>query len=190
MISISKNGEQAPRKTPWTLKALYFFVVLGVSAVFLRTFVIDSFIVSGDSMAPTVVDGDYVFINKLAYLMSSPGRDDVVVGNFRDDGVRVIKRVVGLPREWIIFEGNTASVRRVGSEESLAVRTLYPEALVEHLGTSTDYAYRLDPYEYFLLGDNTLFSSDSREFGPVDYYAIHGKVFLNVSFKNKKLDWY
>lgn len=190
MITFPVKAEQARRKMPWTLKLLYFLVVFGILTVLLRTFVLDSFIVSGDSMAPTIVEGDYVFINKLAYHFSPPERNDIVVGNFREDRIRVIKRIVGLPKEWIALEGNEASVRSERDGESVAVRTLYPAELIEHLGTSTDYSYRLDPYEYFLLGDNTLFSSDSREFGPIDYYAMHGKVFLNIRLKEMLFTWY
>ncbi len=177
------------RGIPLTLKILYFLAVFALCALLLRTFVIDSFVVSGDSMAPAIVPGDIVFINKLGTLFGPPLRGDIVVGNFRTDNIRVIKRVAGLPREWVVLEGNQAYVQEGREGEAHMVREIYPEQLVEHLGTSTDYSYRLDPYEYFLLGDNTLFSSDSREFGPVDAYAIQGKVFMRINLKNFYLEF-
>lgn len=185
-----QSPPQSGRKTvPRTLKILYFLAVFTVCALLLRTFVIDSFVVSGDSMAPTIVEGDIVFVNKLRALFGAPARGDIVVGHFRTDNIRVIKRVVGLPREWVVLEANQAYVREGREGESKVVRELYPEQLKEHLGTSTDYSYRLDPYEYFLLGDNALFSSDSREFGPVDIYAIQGKVFMRINLKALSLQF-
>jgi signal peptidase I len=188
IMTFQTPAESKRKAVPRTLKVLYFLAVFTVCALLLRTFVIDSFVVSGDSMAPTIIEGDIVFINKLSTLVGLPARGDIVVGNFRTDDIRVIKRVVGMPREWVVLESNQAYVREGREGEPVVVRELYPEQLKEYLGTSTDYSYRLDPYEYFLLGDNALFSSDSREFGPVDTYAIQGKVFMRVNLKEFKLE--
>lgn len=78
---------------------LQILLAVGIIALVLRTFVIDAFIVQGDSMAPTVLAGDYVFVNKLAYFLKEPLREDIVVGKFRTHSSKMIKRIVGLPGE-------------------------------------------------------------------------------------------
>src|SRR3954463_445713 len=68
------------------------------------------------SMKPTIVEGDRIFVNKLAYGLkfpfttwhlarwSTPSRGEVVVFNSPADGTRLVKRVVGLPGDqiWMI----------------------------------------------------------------------------------------
>ena len=54
-------------------------LVVGIIVVLSRVFIIDTFIVKGDSMAPTIVDGDYVFVNKLIYNFREPKREEKVV---------------------------------------------------------------------------------------------------------------
>lgn len=160
-------------------KALYLITALLLTAVLIRIFLLDTFIVSGDSMAPTIVGGDYVFVNKIAYLFDSPQRNDIVVGNFRGmDGIKAIKRVVGLPREWVRIENGEISVAEDRESDSLFIRDLDSEEFSREEGGSEPYAYRLDPHEYFLVGDNGLSSVDSRELGPIDTYSIDGKVFM------------
>ena len=55
------------------------FVVVAILAIFVRIFIVDSFIVQGDSMAPTILSGDYIFINKYAYRFENPRRGDIIV---------------------------------------------------------------------------------------------------------------
>lgn len=164
-------------------------VAVLLTAVLVRIFIIDSFTVEGNSMAPTIIGGDYVFVNKLARWFDAPERHDIVVGNFRGlEGTKVIKRVVGLPREWIyISEGEIRSASS-REEEPHFVKKIDVEAFT---ATSTEpYAYRLDPHEYFLMGDNGNGSIDSRNLGPVDVYDIDGTVFLSVRWENLKLTWF
>lgn len=75
-----------------------------------------NFVPSG-SMKPTILEGDVLFINKLAYDLrvpftfarlarwSEPARGDIVVCFSPDDGTRLVKRVIGLP-------GDTVELRR------------------------------------------------------------------------------
>lgn len=89
----------------------YLVTAILITGLLVRIFLVDTFIVKGNSMAPTIVDGDYVFVNKTAYINQSPQKMDIVVGEFRNlDGVLVIKRVVGQPREWVYIENGEINV--------------------------------------------------------------------------------
>lgn len=73
-------------------------LIIGViGAIILKTFVLEGFIVAGDSMSPTIQSGDYVLVNKLAYAFAEPGQGDIIVAKTREEGIRIIKRIAGTP---------------------------------------------------------------------------------------------
>jgi len=74
-----------------------FLIALG-----LRVFVIEGYVVRGDSMDPTLNNGDYVFVYKRAYTDHEPERGDIVVATPRQYDQKVVKRVAVLPGE--VFE--------------------------------------------------------------------------------------
>ena len=166
---------------------IYFVTALLITVVLVRTFLVDSFTVKGNSMAPTIVDGDYVFVDKLAYAFKEePKREDIVVFNFRDiPQVKVIKRIKALPQEWVVIVENRISVRADREDKGVFVGKLYDDSMQVPGATSSSMRYRLDPHEYFVIGDNGLGSVDSRELGPVDIYMIDGKVF--ATFRPSKM---
>ena len=125
-------------------KVISVLLIAFILALLIRLFVVEGFIVRGDSMAPAVLSGDYVFVNKLSYLSSEPSRGDVVVAKPRTYPNRVIKRISGLPGEKVEMWGKV---------------------------------YKLDPQEYFALGDNSAVSIDSRDLGFFDRWQIKGRVF-------------
>ena len=84
-------------------KIVYVLLMAFLTALILRVFVIEGFIVRGDSMSPTILSGDYVLVNKLAYVFSEPQRGDVIV-TYSRGGIRLVKRVAGLPGEEIKFD--------------------------------------------------------------------------------------
>ena len=158
-------------------------LVVALTGILLRIFVIDSFVVSGNSMAPLIQPGDYVFINKLAYRFGNePARNDIIVSRFRETEPWAVKRVVGLPRERIEITPEAVAVKKNRTDDGFSLDEDAYLALANFPlnGTTT---VALDPEEYFLLGDNRFVSTDSRELGPVDKWNIGGKVFL--AFRSK-----
>ena len=153
----------------------YFLTALIISAILIRTFIFDSFAVVGNSMAPTIQEGDYVFVNKTAYWFKTPSRNDIVVGNFRGlEDKKAIKRVAALPGEWVRLENGVLNVSAERDGEAEAVSEIGSARVA--LEGEDKYSYRLDPHEYFLSGDNEVSSIDSFELGPVDVYRIDGEV--------------
>lgn len=113
--------------------------------------------VSGWSMAPALRHGDRVLFDRLAYLRDRPSRGDVVLAMHpARPGIRMVKRLVGLPGDEVAIEGNRCWVNgeRIGHVPG------------EPQGVSK-LARTLGKGEYFLAGDDLDFSTDSRELGPV-----------------------
>lgn len=149
-------------------------LVAFVVALLLRLFVVEGFIVRGDSMSPTILSGDYVFINKFAYTFSEPERGDIVITKTRD-GLRVIKRLVVMPGERFSIEDGQVVLRESRLDEGTSLEESYLDEKIEwELGITQR---KLDPQEYFALGDNAEVSIDSRELGFVDRWDIKGRAF-------------
>jgi signal peptidase I len=169
-------------------KIFSVIVVVFIVTFLLRMFVIEGFVVKGDSMEPNIHSGDFIFINRLAYKFGSPKRSDVVVAIPRNMGIKVIKRIVGLPGERISIEAGKVVLRSSRFEEGKPLQEIYLEtANTPAVGITT---IQLDPEEYFALGDNRAVSVDSRELGPLDLWEIKGRViglFRLSSFKYQGL---
>lgn len=121
--------------------------------------------------------GDVVLLNRLAYLVSEPRRWDVVVirrrGEASEDPVRdSVKRIVGLPGEEIeIADGRLfADGRPLAPPPALAGRPVVGK------GPYGRGRVRLGGDEYFVLGDSSYVSRDSRSFGPVRRRELRGRV--------------
>ena len=136
---------------------------------------------AGDSMSPALKNGDVVLVNRLIYQIKGPARGDIIV--FRPGGNEnthySIKRVVGLPGETVqIIDGSVY----IDGEE--AERDIYA-ADIEYAGTAEE-PVELGEDEYFVIGDNTGVSDDSRteDVGNVRLEDICGEAwFVQISAK-------
>ncbi|MCL8209314.1 MAG: signal peptidase I [Actinomycetia bacterium] len=160
----------AHRKTrPAWLEAAETILLALVLAFLLRTFVLESFQVSGSSMYPTLLNGQGVLVFKLAYLFQPPETGQIVV--FRapvTPNEDWIKRVIATP-------GEVVSIRR--GQVYLDGKKL-DEPYIRR-----NYAYnygpaRVPPGSLFVLGDNRPVSRDSRYFGFLKDSAVRGKAFV------------
>lgn len=121
--------------------------------------------VTGDSMSPALKPGDLVIYSRES---GEYGRGDLVVCDV--EGIRIIKRVAGIPGD-IVKQDENGKVRILnGLKEWKADRQSMPRELF------------LNRDEYFLLGDNRDMSVDSRDerIGPVQKDRIEGRAWLVV----------
>lgn len=164
-------------------KIISVLIVAFIVTLFLRAFVVEGFIVRGDSMSPTIASGDYIFINRVAYKFGEPARGDVVIAISRDGENRIVKRIVALPGERLEIDHSGVAIREGRAGEKRSLSESYLPVPTETIGTTT---IKLDPQEYFALGDNRAVSVDSRELGPIDHWDIKGKVFFIINWKTLK----
>jgi signal peptidase I len=125
--------------------------------------------VEGTSMAPSLSDQERIFINKFVYHVGVIERGDVVVFWYPLDVTKsFIKRVVGLPGDLVEIRQGQVYINGKPFNE--------PYVPAEYMDVS-DYApVRVQPGEYFVMGDHRASSNDSRIFGSVAAKYIYGKA--------------
>ena len=168
-----------------------FFPVLLLVLV-VRSFLYEPFRIPSSSMVPTLLVGDFIFVNKFAYGLrlpvahtkilniGKPERGDVIVFRLPSDpNVNYIKRLVGLPGDTIVvmnkrlyindelvaLEQNGLYVRPGRPAALLAVEQLgnvSHDVLLEPMQIGREGTYIVPEEHYFMMGDNRDNSQDSR----------------------------
>lgn len=142
----------------------------------IRYFIVQPFFVRGESMTPNFKDKDYLIIDELSYRFSEPKRGDVIVFKFpQDPGQYYIKRIVGLPEETVEVQGDKITIYNHQHPEGLVLEEKYLNEI-----TPGEIKMKLDPNEYFVLGDNRDASSDSRRWGALPKHFIIGKAWIRI----------
>lgn len=145
---------------------LTIFVVLALAV---RMFVFEPVQVDGDSMYPTLLHGERMFVEKITYLVERPQRGDIIICRYPNYIENCVKRVIGLPGDRVAVTGGVVYINGEALEESGywqgeiwqdVAEVMVPENCV------------------FVMGDNRNFSTDSREVsvGPIPYSQVVGKV--------------
>ena len=156
------------------------YVFLAVAATyFLLMFVGQRTSVHGNSMYPTLKDGDQLIVEKVTKHFSSPKRFDIIVFPFQyQSNTYYIKRIIGLPGETVqIMEDGSIYINGEKLEESYGREVIKPETI----GRAAD-PIVLEEDEYFVMGDNRNNSSDSRTdmVGNIKREDIIGKAWLRI----------
>jgi signal peptidase I len=144
-----------------------FALVFGV----VRPFVLEAFYIPSESMVPTLLVGDRVFVNKFVYRFSEPQRGDIVVFQSVEGGDEdLIKRVVGLPGDHVAVYNGELFVNGERQEEPYVYAT-FPD--------DSSYGPTTVPQGHvFVMGDNRANSRDSRYFGPLPIENVEGEAFV------------
>lgn len=165
-------------------------------AIFLRVVLIGVFKVPTITMAPTLLAGDFIISNKLAYGVKekNPDRGDVIVFTRAEKiGQHFIKRVVAGPQDVVAINAGELSINgekcsyvseqkienfEIFSETCLGSTRRIMRALTGQLKTQDMSAVTLKAGEYFVLGDNRDASEDSRDWGSITADQVSGKAQL------------
>ena len=135
---------------------VYVGIVLAITFLII-TFVGQRTHVSGESMENTLDDGDQLIVDKLTYRFHDPERFDIIVFPFRyKDHTYYIKRIIGLPGETVQIADGEIYINGEVLEES------YGREVMQDAGLAAE-PITLGDDEYFVLGDNRNYSSDSRD---------------------------
>jgi len=159
--------------------ALALLMFLGLQAS------LQNFQVQGYSMEPTLHQGEYVMVNKLAYRLEAmdtlplvgewfrpPQRGDIVVFRFpQSPSQDFVKRIVALPGERVDIRNGQVIING-----KPLVEPWLPEGAT--VGQCYVCPLTVPPDHYFVMGDNRPGSNDSRQWGPIHRRYIIGRAVL------------
>lgn len=157
---------------------LYLLIVLGLTWLVI-TFVGQRTEVSGESMEPTLSNGDNLIVDKFTYHFQDPKRFDIIVFPFQyAEDTFYIKRIIGLPGETVQIDARgTIYIDGEILEESYGREVISPETT----GIAAE-PVTLGEDEYFVMGDNRNNSTDSRMeiVGNIQRKNIIGKAWVRI----------
>ena len=157
--------------TKWLKENIVFLIIL-TAIIIIRIFFFSPIRVNGTSMYPTLQDKEFMILNKIS-LKQGINRFDIVVVQDNNNKY-IIKRVIGLPGESVMYKDNKLYINGKVVEDNYSKTT-----------TNDFDNVVLGENEYFVMGDNRTVSKDSRIIGPVNIKNIKGKTNLIIFPFNK-----
>lgn len=187
----SKDGWKSIAST------LALLLLAPLLAIFLTSFVFQSYQVDGPSMQSTLQNNDRLIVLKAPRTLARlthhpyiPDRGDIIIFNHNesiggiDGSKQLIKRVVGLPGERVVVKDGQLTVYNQAHPEGFSPDHTLPYGSVINQ-TIGDVDLVVPANEVFVAGDNRSNSLDSRYFGTVPASDIVGKLVLRVFPFNK-----
>ena len=150
------------------VKEILSYVLVIIIALLIKNYIFSPIKVNGPSMNPTLLDGDIMILNEIGYYLKGVNRFDIVVVNA--DNTKIIKRIIGLPGEYVEFKDNILYINGKEIKEEFS-HDITHNFKLEELG----YEKIPDNY-YFVVGDNRGDSKDSRSIGLISKEQIKGKT--------------
>lgn len=162
-----------------TKYAIYEWVeallIAAIIALVIRTFIASPYKIPSSSMRPTLVEGDRIFVNKFIYRFREPQRAEVIVFKFPLNPKRVfIKRLVAFGGEGVeILDGKLfIDNKSITHPETLSKRDYYNRGDFGREGEPV----KVPEHSFYVLGDNSKNSRDSRYWGFVPEKNLIGKA--------------
>ena len=191
-----EHGEKVDARRSFWRELPVLVIVALLVAILIKTFLVQAFFIPSASMRDTLLEGDRVMVNKLAYRFGDPSYGEVIVFDSplepEKDGENVlqailrnlgeslgmsspdsalIKRVIATGGQTLEIRGNTVYVDDVPLDEPY-IRT---GSRMPNFGPVT-----VPEGELFVMGDNRSASQDSRRFGTIPESSIIGRAFVRV----------
>ena len=176
---IEERAHKRRQKLPHDVFDFVEFFVIAFAVILLAfTFLVRQTVVTGNSMIPTLNDGDRLIISNLFY---TPKTGDIVV--IQVDDATVAKRPSVLAED-------SSIIKRVIATEGQTVSIQNGAVYVDGDRLDADFSYLTDndsmaeitvsEGHVFVLGDNRTVSLDSRSLGEIDERTIIGKVLFRI----------
>ena len=159
------------------LEIIRFSIIALIIVIPIRMFVAQPFIVSGASMEETFRHNEYLIVDQISYHFNQPKRGDIAIFRYPQDPSKFfIKRVIGIPGDTVVVEGNEVRIVNERNPEGF----ILDEPYVSRMSPNSFLEETLGNREYFVMGDNRDESSDSRVWGVLQEENIIGRALLRL----------
>lgn len=150
------------------------FVIIIITVILIRSFIITPVRVDGHSMDPTLQNNEILLLKKYD---KSIERFDIVV--LRWNGDKLVKRIIGLPGEHVKYIDNVLYINNKKIDEQYT-REISSDFDLKSLGFDV-----IPEGQYLVMGDNRIDSYDGRYFGPINKNQIEGTTNFSIFPFNK-----
>ena len=188
MRNLRPEGHMTGRKKSALREWIESIIIAFILAVVIRTFVVQAFKIPTGSMRPTLLEGDIILVNKFLYgakipftdlrlpKVRDPQRGDCIVFIYPENPKKdFIKRLVGLPGEVLEIRSGTIFINGKPVLDPVFSKIYY----YNKGDLAEEGKVIIIPQDsYFVLGDNSASSQDSRYWGFVPKQNILGKAIL------------
>ncbi|MBD3258830.1 signal peptidase I, partial [candidate division GN15 bacterium] len=152
-------------KKPLWREYLETAIIALVAAILLRLFVVSAYKVNSTSMENALFEGDYIFVNRLAYEYGgNPNVGDIIVFKYPNNPDKdFIKRIVAGPGQTVQVADKVLYVDGMVAEIPSTAKNIDKRIIPGDLSFRDNFAeYVVPPDQYFVMGDNRDDSKDSR----------------------------
>lgn len=157
------------------LKELIPYIVIIIVVLIIRTFIITPVKVDGESMVPTLKNNEILILKKYDHTFE---RFDIIVFDYGKN--RLIKRVIGLPGDYVEYKNNKLYINGKHVKETFVRNSKTADFKLEDIELE-----KVPKNCYFVMGDNRNNSTDSRIIGEVCKDTIKGSTNFSIfPFKN------
>jgi signal peptidase I len=161
---------------------LLWILTIIIIVKLVQSFIIQPFIVDGNSMLSTFHNGEFLLVDKLSFEIGTPKRGEVAIFKLYEGGSNpytgkyLIKRIIGLPGERVIVQNGVTTIYNEENPQGF----ILDESFVTYRDLSKNVDVTLDETHYFMMGDNRAQSYDSRDWGPLDRADMKGQVLFRM----------
>ncbi|MBZ8176116.1 signal peptidase I [Staphylococcus delphini] len=162
----------------WLLSIGLALLIVGL----LYAFVIKPYNIKGDSMDPTLKDGERVIVNKIGKTLGHLDNGNVIVFH-ADETNDYVKRIIGKPGDHVVYKDDQLYLNGKKVDEPYLDYNLKHKTYEQITGSfdskdlpGSNGQEQIPKDKYLVLGDNREVSKDSRAFGLIDKDQIVGKV--------------
>lgn len=162
------HKKDEPYKKAANSDFIIYLLTLMAVAIFIRTFIFEPVQCIGDSMYPTLMNGEGMFTEKLTYAVCEPQHGDIIICRYPYHTEKCVKRVIATPGDRISISDGAIYLNGERLDESA-----YWSGYIED---SEMPEVTVPERNLFVVGDNRNNSGDSRHVGFIPYCQVKGKV--------------
>ena len=152
-------------------------IIAFILAMIIRTFVVQAFKIPSGSMRPTFLEGDRILVNKFIFRFKGPQRGDIIVFRYPEDKKKdFVKRLIAKDGEVVEIKDGAIYINGKLVEEPHTIRGTYYYNRGDY--GKMGQKIKVPPNSYYVLGDNSSSSRDSRYWGFVPKKNLLGKAFF------------
>lgn len=190
-IQLPSAAQEATRARSPFMEYVKSILIAVILALFIRTFVVQSFKIPSGSMENTLAIGDHLLVSKFIYgtripftdsrilKVRDPRRGDIIVFEYpRDTDKDFIKRVIGTPGDVVEIKDKRVYINGTpyqNTHEIYKENSILPK---EQHQRDNFGPVKVPDNAYFVMGDNRDYSYDSRFWGFVGKEKIKGLAFI------------